>query len=310
MDDVERYLIEFADQSKHLTCDQIIIGGKKHSRLINNNTAIPGYIKKFPETHIFPEIACVVGGKCLINIENKTYLLGSRNVCFVNAIDRHFESFFKENLGYEMIWIFFQSAFQLKIINTSYEPALKDLKLISSITMKIKPEMVYYLSKIFAINDPEKEIVAVKEIVLKWFEFIKNNIKSKNYRKRIMSRKNMEEFCLKAKRMEKALKYVKIHYKENISLENVSAKAGLSPAYFSSLMRKVYNESLSEMITKLRLKDACLMLGKSESSISEIAFKVGYEDPFFFSRVFKKYIGISPKEYRKKVLQFNYYPVC
>ena len=88
-----------------------------------------------------------------------------------------------------------------------------------------------------------------------------------------------------------------IHEDCNIELnvEHYARKAGMSKESFYHLFRKSIGVPLHKYITQVRLKEARRLLKYSSESISQIAYSVGYDDPLYFSRIFKKYYGVSPK---------------
>ena len=94
-------------------------------------------------------------------------------------------------------------------------------------------------------------------------------------------------------------KYIENHYTEPITLSELAEIAGLNSTYFSFLFKRTFQVSVIEFVTMLRLTKAKQLLTK-EIPIKEIAEQVGYNDEFYFSRIFKKYEGISPKAYMKQ----------
>lgn len=106
-----------------------------------------------------------------------------------------------------------------------------------------------------------------------------------------------ENLC---KPVRKAQQYLALHFHDElISLESVSEVVNLNSSYFSSLFKKSCNKGFFEYLLDLRIAEAKRLLANSESSIGEIAQKVGYRDPKHFSRVFKKACQIKPNDYRK-----------
>lgn len=69
--------------------------------------------------------------------------------------------------------------------------------------------------------------------------------------------------------------------------------------YLSQIFKKYANRTINAYITELRMQRAKHLLQANQSSIAEIAVEVGFQDPFYFSRMFKKLIGVSPTEYRQ-----------
>ncbi len=93
--------------------------------------------------------------------------------------------------------------------------------------------------------------------------------------------------------------YIKAYYKEINSAQQVADRLGLSRAYLRNLFYEQKGMSTKEYIIKIRLEQACNML-LSDYAIKTVALSVGYEDQLQFSKIFKKYMGISPTEYRKR----------
>lgn len=99
----------------------------------------------------------------------------------------------------------------------------------------------------------------------------------------------------------KAKEFIRKHYAEDISLETIAESVYMSPYYFSSQFKKEAGQNLSDFITGVRINAACQLLKESKFKIYEIGDKVGYKDPKYFCRIFKKVTGISPVDYRKKL---------
>ena len=98
-----------------------------------------------------------------------------------------------------------------------------------------------------------------------------------------------------------AERYVETNYmSEDISLNSVAEYVNMNPSYFSSVFRKEKGITFVEYLTRVRLERAKELLRCSSLKISEIAYKVGYNDPQYFSHLFKKYNQCSPKDYRQQ----------
>ena len=91
------------------------------------------------------------------------------------------------------------------------------------------------------------------------------------------------------------------HYMtEEISLNTVAMHVGMSPSYFSSIFSKEAGKTFVEYLTEVRMEKARDYLMCSSMKTSEIGYEVGYKDPHYFSYIFKKTQGCSPKEYRAR----------
>lgn len=105
---------------------------------------------------------------------------------------------------------------------------------------------------------------------------------------------NME----KARPIAQAQRYIREHYAESLSLEEVSSAAGFSSSYFSTLFRKETGKNFLEYLMDVRIEEAKTLLRESRMTIEAVAKAVGVNDYKRFSKTFKKTTGISPKEYR------------
>lgn len=85
---------------------------------------------------------------------------------------------------------------------------------------------------------------------------------------------------------------------EDISLNTVAMDVGMSPSYFSSIFSKEMGKTFIEYLTEIRMEKAKEYLTCSSMKSSEIGYEVGYKDPHYFSYIFKKTQGCTPKEYR------------
>lgn len=110
---------------------------------------------------------------------------------------------------------------------------------------------------------------------------------------------NVSEVNARSK-MQMAVRYIREHFNENIAVNDLAERYGMSPNYFSSVFKKEMKQSPVNYITELRMKKAMELLEHSEMSVVDIAKKVGYEEGQYFFRVFKKYAGMTPLNYREQ----------
>lgn len=92
--------------------------------------------------------------------------------------------------------------------------------------------------------------------------------------------------------------YIREHYTENLSLSQVAEKLGVSNGYLSTLLNQNMGCGFVDYLNQIRIDWACCYLRQSYLKNYEIAYKVGFQDEKYFSKVFKKVIGMTPKEYR------------
>jgi len=98
--------------------------------------------------------------------------------------------------------------------------------------------------------------------------------------------------------IKKAISYIREHYSEGISLEEVSRKLEITPVYLSTLFNREMGINFSVFLKQFRISHAKRLLKGSDMKIYEIAKAVGYQDPKYFTKVFKEEQGISPGDFR------------
>lgn len=96
----------------------------------------------------------------------------------------------------------------------------------------------------------------------------------------------------------KAKRYIQEHYAEDISLTTVADYLNLSSGYLSILYKKETGENFIDYIIHFRVEKARELLRTTDLKIYEVAKKVGYENIYYFSRIFSKVVGVSPKQYQ------------
>lgn len=101
--------------------------------------------------------------------------------------------------------------------------------------------------------------------------------------------------------IQKAKNYIEENFmSDEVSLNTVSANVNMSPSYFSSIFSKESGKTFVEYLTEVRMEKAKELLMCSSLKTSEIGYEVGYKDPHYFSYIFKKTQGCSPKEFRQR----------
>jgi two-component system response regulator YesN len=132
------------------------------------------------------------------------------------------------------------------------------------------------------------------KVLMKFASLMKGSVMTESLMK--------EEYKAKASTsdlMTEAIKYINDHFQDDLGIEEVAEKVGLSVSYFSLLFKQKTGGTFLEFLTNKRVEYACLFLQNSQLKTYEIAEKVGYTDQRYFSQVFKKIMKQTPSEYRK-----------
>ena len=105
----------------------------------------------------------------------------------------------------------------------------------------------------------------------------------------------------KENRIAKAAEYIRLNHSRKLTIEEIAEVAGYSISWFEKLFRDYFHMSPVQYQTKQRIDLAEQMIRAGVLNISEISRAVGFYDAFYFSRVFKKHMGLSPSRYRQTI---------
>ncbi len=105
--------------------------------------------------------------------------------------------------------------------------------------------------------------------------------------------------------MELATQYFNDNYNTAISIEDYASSRGMSISWFIRSFKQYTNVTPMQYIVSLRITNAQILLETTKYNVKEIGYIVGYDNPLYFSRIFKKQKGISPSEYRNQLPTFQ-----
>src|SRR5690606_5155033 len=113
-----------------------------------------------------------------------------------------------------------------------------------------------------------------------------------------------ESHCgrLEVDKIHQIKQYIREHSHEDISLDTLARRVDLSPIYISKMFKETLGVNYIEFLTACRMERAKKLLADPQKSLKEISIEVGYHEPNYCSKVFKKMYEVSPKEYRKTLL--------
>jgi two-component system response regulator YesN len=138
------------------------------------------------------------------------------------------------------------------------------------------------------------------------FVELKQSADLKNYCWRLLSdlvakiQKSMKEPSTQI--IEEVCHYLEENYMNEISLDNIACMEGFSRFYFSKLFKQCKGINFIDYLTMIRIEKSKELLKNPRLSVKDISYSVGYNDPNYYTSVFKKKEGISPTEYRNKCI--------
>lgn len=222
---------------------------------------------------------CKMGGK-EYQIRNDEYLVIPAKTAHVYAAD-------KDN-PWTIYWLHFKGSFSPAIVQELYERLEKKGNYIrySEKRIKIFDELFDNLERGTA-----KQNLAFISLGLGYFlsSFLYQECFNLN-----------ETNQVKDNPVELSISYMKQKVALLLSLKELAETANLSPSHYSYLFKQYTGYSPIEYFNRLKIQKACEWLQFTEMNINEISYKLGIDDGFYFSRLFKKTMGTSPRHYRQK----------
>lgn len=122
---------------------------------------------------------------------------------------------------------------------------------------------------------------------------IQNNRKSSSYETKFL---NQEKY------VKRVIEFISKNYSGKISISEIALSIGLDRSYLYLIFKKLMKMSPQEFLINYRIERAVNLLQNSDLTIGDIARSVGYEDPLQFSKIFKKIKGMSPNQFRQKLI--------
>ncbi len=100
------------------------------------------------------------------------------------------------------------------------------------------------------------------------------------------------------RKIEDSIAYMLRHLDEPLQVATLAARASISPSHFFALFKRQVGCAPIDYFIRLRMQQACRLLDETTLSVKEVAATLGYDDPFYFSRLFKSVNQVAPSEYR------------
>ena len=111
----------------------------------------------------------------------------------------------------------------------------------------------------------------------------------------------MERRCRTAKSqyLNRVITYMKDHLQENLTLTRIAREAGLSESYLNAVFKECGKCAPMDYYINMKMEQACYLLCNTDMHIYQVAQYLGYDNQYYFSRAFKKVLGVPPKKYKE-----------
>lgn len=182
-------------------------------------------------------------------------------------------------------WFFSDGAFErLKELILRVEPKAPNVR-------RLEMMIARYIGELEGMLELQEIMVPLfsdTEEIVRWLS---------SYRERVYESMTDRSLGSDAERILKAVIYMKEHLEEDLSTSTVAEHIGCSRSYFCIIFKKLSGLSFGDYLQQVRIERAKELLLAEHLSVSEVAEVVGYKDPLYFSKAFKKATGMSPKQF-------------
>lgn len=182
----------------------------------------------------------------------------------------------------------------------SIYPAFFDDVAFKGIILKnLVPQDSFVKECIRQLTEEHEHPKAASDMVIKAKSYELMAYLTRNYAEESLTKTEYNKRRANQKRVNDILTFIRDHYHENISTRTLAEKFYLSESYICCLFKREIGISPIEHINNLRINEAEILLKNTTENITSIAMKLGFSDPNYFARIFKKQTGITPREYKR-----------
>ncbi len=219
-------------------------------------------------------------GKGFIQVNNKTYEIRKEHAFCIPRNTKH-KYYASEEDPWSILWVHFKGT------NTQFFP-LDDCNIIDINSPHANNRMMFLFDLLFRVLE--------RNYTLGNFIYISQVLSL--ILSEIYHREKADSTSKQNRHITIIVRYMYQHIHENLSLEDLSRELNLSKSYMNAIFKKYAKRAPLDFFINLKMQEACKLLRSTDLYIFEVGKELGYEDQYYFSRIFKKVVGVSPREYR------------
>lgn len=253
-----------------------------------------------PHKHDFIELRYVFSGSCNYILDGVSYAVKSGDIIICNPGVEHTNTFIHSKEPTTEFHVGFTDIHLKNLPKNTLYP--ENQSPIFYIPANHRQEFVKCCYEILSEYDSKKQIndLMIKSLVMKLLVLLIRELYPEQKSEEPQTVGYEFESSNKTYVVNTIITYLTENYARKISLSKISQNMYLSPVYISKLFKEETGESPINYLIQLRLEKAKDILSNSENpSIKDIAKSVGYDDAYYFSKLFKKYYGVSPSNFKK-----------
>lgn len=242
--------------------------------------------------HLEFEILLIESGECHLTVNDKQYIVKGGDMIFINPLEIH-SIYVSDKEPYSHICICFDCSL---IIDASIRNSLLEESLHLRHHITSENQITLYLKELFlkTIDSFYEDTAFTKAELISYISLIITNMVKNGFTDNQINKSKNTVFCAKA------LKYISEHYTENITSKEIASALSYNQSYFCRTFRKNFNKCFSNYLNMYRIAASRKLFETDKKTVTQIASECGFNSASYFTSCFKKYIGISPSEYKRE----------
>jgi len=222
-----------------------------------------------------------VSGKGTIEIEGEQRVLHTNELICIPKHKTHLY-YADEEEPWSIFWVHFKGE------NTRFFP-LESSHVVTLISLRAQNRLTFLFDLLFRVLE--------RNYTLGNFIYISQVLQM--ILAEVYFREKSDEVSSSNKHVTTMIRYMYKRLHQTLTLEELAAEFDFSKSYINAIFRSCTQHTPIDFFIQLKMQEACKLLKSTDLGVNEIAFQLGYSDPYYFSRAFKKTLGISPSAYRK-----------
>lgn len=226
-------------------------------------------------------LLCCIRGKGAVELGEQTYFLKENDVFCVPCFQGH-RYWADEADPWSILWVHFKGS------DCAHYP-LERCQVWHMASDEVVRRMEFLFNQLFAVLE--------QDYTLGNFIYLSQVLALILGEAYVRSQKNSQT-ALQNRQVTQAIRYMYQRLSQDLTLQQLAEEVGISKSTLSAAFQNCTGHAPMDFFIHLKMREACKLLRTGHHYIYEVAQRLGYHDPFYFSRLFKKTVGVSPKEYQ------------
>lgn len=260
-----------------------------NSRLAHDTKNFKQKITRTLQHH---ELIFITGGKGMITVDRKRYQVNEGMLVYICPDQLHS---IENNADVPICFFSVHFDFAQVTFNESSWS-------INGMVEKLPLNSLQQLKDYYYIEDTFKKMVETWQAKLPGYEFAAKTLLQQLLLAIVQNIRKQNQNYATSTKVERVIQYIHQNSNHKVTLAELAAMVQLSPTYLSRVFKDITGYSLTEFLNRIKVDKAKELMSEGNMKVKEVAEAVGFNDEFYFSRIFKRIEGISPSEYYSKIV--------